>query len=363
MRFKVPFSDKKEFLKLSFKLRNFPDDEIKALKDKTVMEFIEEHTSSKVSKNIFIIASDCYAVYDHHYVGAQDYVELSKKSFRGKGVSYPIGGCSAIPKAYSEILEATGNTIMTNQAVEKILLEGNKAIGVVLANGNQVMAEKIISNVNWKVMHGTLLSKDAFPTALGGKIENLKHSHSSLVAHIALKKPLIKKKFVMRASDFTNEDAHQMRLKGEKVTDVGGFIPIVSNIDPNLAPPGKQLVCIGLDGRFEFDYDKNVFEELALSFVQELAEKKVNIRNYVEWIHILLPKDLEALFGEKGSVIGLAQILGQVRDNRIECKTPIEHLYHCGDDSGTGLFGVGTELAALSGQHCAKLILTDERIL
>ena len=76
---------------------------------------------------------------------------------------------------------------------------------------------------------------------------------------------------------------------------------------------------------------------------------------------MLTPKDLERLFGEKGSIIGLAQQIGHVRDQRLESRTHIKGLYHCGDDSGKNLFGIGTEIAALSGQNCAELVLADEK--
>ena len=61
----------------------------------------------------------------------------------------------------------------------------------------------------------------------------------------------------------------------------------------------------------------------------------------------------------KGAVIGIASTVQQGRNNRLDSRTPVKGLYHCGDDSGAPLWGVGTELAARSGNSCARLILEE----
>lgn len=185
-------------------------------------------------------------------------------------------------------------------------------------------------------------------------------SLSGIIAHIALKNKLIKKKFIVRASPTNSQDILDQYRAGKSVRDVGAFIPVVSNVDPSLAPPEKQLVCAAVGGIIEMDVDKEQFKDIILDYLQEIVGKKDIVKNHIDWIDVLEPKDLSKLFGENGSIIGLAQQIGQVRDQRPESRTTIKGLYHCGDDSGKGLFGIGTELAALSGQNCAKLILGDE---
>ena len=69
------------------------------------------------------------------------------------------------------------------------------------------------------------------------------------------------------------------------------------------------------------------------------------------------------MFGEQGAIIGHVQQIGQVQEHRLSNQTEIEGLFHCEDDSGTNLFGVGTELAALNGQNTVKLILQKLRPL
>ncbi|MEX2680301.1 MAG: hypothetical protein Q6373_001760 [Candidatus Sigynarchaeota archaeon] len=74
---------------------------------------------------------------------------------------------------------------------------------------------------------------------------------------------------------------------------------------------------------------------------------------------MLGPTELESLFGEKGAVIGIAFTVQQARSKCLDSRTQIRGLYHCGDDSGTHLWCVGTELAVKSGLRCAKMALED----
>ncbi len=65
-----------------------------------------------------------------------------------------------------------------------------------------------------------------------------------------------------------------------------------------------------------------------------------------------------ALLKPLGAITGApAQTFNQVRENRPDSQFSIQGLFHCGDDSGKNLVGVGTELAAQSGLNCADLIL------
>ena len=86
----------------------------------------------------------------------------------------------------------------------------------------------------------------------------------------------------------------------------------------------------------------------------------IQVKDHVEWMDVIGPGEIESLFGEKGAVIGIASTVQQARSKRLDSRIPVKGLYHCGDDSGIDLWGVGTELAAKSGNGCAKLILYEE---
>jgi phytoene dehydrogenase-like protein len=364
IRFKLPFKDKKALVKIYFKMKKMPKAKIEALSSESVKDFLDRFTSSRAVHAILMVTSDSYAVWPYDRVAAQDYVEITQEELKGNGISYPVGGCGAIPEAYKRIIEAKGGHIITNQTVENIIIEKNIVKGVKLKQDDrEIYSDIVISNVDWKTFYDKLVGPNLFNPELVKKINSIERSLSGIIAHIALDKKLIKKKFVVRASPINSQEILDRYRAGKKVRDVGAFIPIVSNIDPKLAPPGKQLILAAVGGIYEVQVNKDEFIDIILDYLQEIIRNKENIREHVEWIDVVDPKDLNRLFGENGSIIALAQQLGQVRDQRPESRTSIKGLYHCGDDSGKGIFGIGTELAALSGQNCARLILEDEKSL
>jgi phytoene dehydrogenase-like protein len=364
MKCKVPLKEKKMFLELNKKFRSFSQEELKTLRDVSVKELIDRYTDLTFPHVMMAISSDSYSVVPYSKVSAMDFVEVYKQAYERGGISYPVGGCGAIPQAYKTIIETCGCKIFTNTPVESIIIEearnGPKVEGIKLAKSNkEIKTAAVVSNVDWKETYRLFLKGKYFSSKNAEKIESLEHSYSSVVAHIALDKKLIDEKFVMKAATLKPEEIHKKRNEGEFVREVGCFMPITSNVDSNLAPPGKQLALAGIGTTYSTSKEKDFFTELILDNLQELVKNGENIRDHIEWMDVKGPKELEALFGERGSIIGLAQQIGQVRDQRLSNKTEIEGLYHCGDDSGTDLFGVGTELAALSGQKAAKIILAE----
>ena len=362
MRSKVSLQEKKMFLKLNKKFRSFSEAELNSLKNISVKQLIDRYTDLTFPHVMMAISSDSYSVVPYNKVSALDFVEVYKQAYERGGISYPIGGCGAIPNAYKAIIEKCGGKIFTNTPIESLIVEetdlGWKVKGIRLKNSKkEIEVGTVVSNVNWKDTYHMLLKGKYFSEEIAQKINSMETSYSSMIAHVALDKKLIKEQFVMKAATLKPEEIHKRRANGEFVKEVGCFMPIVSNVDTNLAPEGKQLALAGIGVSYKQAKDKELMKELILHNLQELDQSGDNIRDHIEWIDLFGPKELENMFGEQGAIIGLAQQIGQVRDQRLSNQTEIEGLFHCGDDSGTNLFGVGTELAALSGQNTAKLIV------
>ena len=70
------------------------------------------------------------------------------------------------------------------------------------------------------------------------------------------------------------------------------------------------------------------------------------LREHAIFVDKVLPVDANALFGEDGAGIGIAQQVGQAGKSRPEIKTPLEGLYIVGGEAGG--MGVGMELCVNS---------------
>ncbi len=66
----------------------------------------------------------------------------------GYGVYHPIGGCSAVTQRMAQIAEALGAEITLSEAVEEILFEGRRAVGVRTSSG-QYRGDAVIINADF----------------------------------------------------------------------------------------------------------------------------------------------------------------------------------------------------------------------
>ncbi len=73
------------------------------------------------------------------------------------GGAYPVGGSARIAETFTPRIEALGGTLVTRAAVEEILVEHGKAVGVRMEDGKEVRADMVISNAGVLNTFGRLL--------------------------------------------------------------------------------------------------------------------------------------------------------------------------------------------------------------
>ena len=79
-----------------------------------------------------------------------------------------------------------GVEIFTNAAVEKVLIKNNKAIGVMFKDGSEVFADKVISNLNPKLLFKKLVDRDEVNQEYRRKILNYKCGSGTFRMNVAL---------------------------------------------------------------------------------------------------------------------------------------------------------------------------------
>ncbi len=109
-----------------------------------------------------------HAVVAQHYLG---------------GGNFPIGGASQIARHIEPVIQRAGGAVVVGAEVEQIMVEGDCAIGVRMANGDEILSAKVISAVGVHNTYGKLMP-DAVGTRLKlhDKLTALKPS----VAHLGL---------------------------------------------------------------------------------------------------------------------------------------------------------------------------------
>src|SRR5580704_16480369 len=81
-----------------------------------------------------------------------------------KGVwGHAIGGMGAITQAMARAARGHGAEIETDAGVREVIVERDRAVGVVLDNGETIRAKYVASSVNPKLLYTQLMPPDALP--------------------------------------------------------------------------------------------------------------------------------------------------------------------------------------------------------
>src|ERR1700686_3219982 len=90
-----------------------------------------------------------------------------------KGVwGHAIGGMGAITQAMASAARGHGAEIEIDAGVREVIVERDRAVGVILENGETIRARYVASGVNPKLLYTQLLPADALPSDFLNRIRN-----------------------------------------------------------------------------------------------------------------------------------------------------------------------------------------------
>ena len=283
----------------------------------------------------------------------------------------------AITQAMAKTAEQRGVKIKTDAAVDRVLLEGDQAIGVVLKNGDTFHANKIVSNVNPKLLFTELADASTIAPPFHKRMQNYSCGSGTFRMNVALSElPNFSCLPGKEAADHHGAgivigpdvgyleqaylDARQFGWSRAPVVEM--LIP--STLDDTLAPAGQHVASLFCqqfsptlsDGRSWDD----AREEAATCIIDTVTKYAPNFKDSVVGQQILSPLDLENTFGLTGGDIFHGRLsLDQFFSTRpalgyADYRTPIKNLYICGSGAhpGGGVTGA-------PGHNAAREILRD----
>src|SRR3984885_13467572 len=104
-----------------------------------------------------------------------------------KGVwGHAIGGMGAITQAMASAARAHGVEIRLDAGVREVIVERDRAVGVILDNGETIRAKYVASSVNPKLLYTRLVPADALPPAFLDRIKNWRNGSGTFRMNVAL---------------------------------------------------------------------------------------------------------------------------------------------------------------------------------
>ena len=139
--------------------------------------FLDRFTRDPLLRAILSIQSGDHAMAPSR---ASAVLHAGLQSYYFDGACYPRGGGHAIPDALTRQIRAHGGEVVLGTAVERILVEGSRAIGVRVAGGAEVRADIVVSNADPGVTWGRLVDAPWVGGRLRRRIARMRYSLSTL---------------------------------------------------------------------------------------------------------------------------------------------------------------------------------------
>lgn len=295
------------------------------------------------------------------------------------GVKRPRGGSGMLTQAMAKCFEHHGGKIMLDAEVEKIKVDGKTAGAIVLTNGEQIEAKRIVSNAHIYTTFMSLIGKENLPSKLADRIENIRIGNGfGMIVRCAVSElpDYTAAPSGGRPSDCHHglqllcpsmqylDDSYADYLRGKPSENPSALAMTFSSVDDTLAPKNKHTLFIwGQYYPYELSTGENWddIEELEADKLIDVVNRYApNVKDSIIDRFIQSPLDLERRIGLlRGNVMHVEMEFDQMFYFRplpelSAYKTPFENLYLTGASThpGGGVFGA-------SGHNTAKVVLKD----
>ncbi len=303
------------------------------------------------------------------------------------GMTRPRGGTGALVQALLNLVKSKGGVVLTDQHVEKVLIDNNRAVGVRVANGTEYRAKYgVISNIDAKRLFLQMIDAsevDAVDPDLRERLDRriVNNNETILKIDLALNEPLRfehhehKDEYligsVLIADSISHvEQAHSKCTLGEiPDSDPSMYLVVPTMLDPSMAPPGKHTAWIEFFAPYQIagaegtglkgtGWTDDLKHKVADKVIDKLADYSPNVKDSIIARRVESPAELgERLGAYKGNYYHIDMTLDQMVFFRplpeiANYKTPIEDLFLTG--AGTH---PGGSISGMPGRNCARIFL------
>lgn len=293
------------------------------------------------------------------------------------GMPVVVGGSAGIVEAFRGIVEDAGGSMVTGAEVDRVVVEGGRAVGVRAVDGTVYRASRaVVSNVTPTQLYGRLLEGAPVPARFRERAARYRYGRADMQIHYALdappawQDPELTEVAIVHLCDGVDAQSRAMNeadrgLLPERATVVVGQ---PTAVDPSRAPEGRWILWIQLQelprrprgdaaGLIEVDgaWTPQVADAYADRIEGRLEEAMPGFADLVVGRKVLSPADLEAM---NPNLVGGDPYSGSCALDQFFLwrplaglkghETPVKGLFHIGASThpGPGLGGGSGYLVA-----------------
>ena len=299
-----------------------------------------------------------------------------------KGIwGHAVGGMGAITQTMARACEQLGVKFVLDNAVNQVLVANGRASGVLLADGREVAADVVASNLNPRLLFDKLVPANELSSSFRQAMAGHRSDSGTLRINVALSElpdfSCLPGRTVAEhhasgivlapSLDYMDRAYHDARRDGWSREPIVEML-IPSCVDDSLAPAGQHVASLfcqqfayDLPNRRSWDDEREAAADAVIDTVTRYAP---NFKRSVIARMVLSPLDLERKFGLlRGDIMHGVMSLDQLWAARPllghgDYRAPIAGLYMC--DAGTH---PGGGVTGMPGHNAAHEIVRDHSLM
>ncbi len=372
-------AQKLEFAKLAWRVRSMGRDDMRELMriiGMNIYDLLDEYFESDAVKGAIAVDAILSAEWGPRAPGTvltYLYRLSGLAGSEGAGVAQPAGGMGAVAQAFAAAATSAGVQLRLSSPVKRVLVEGDRAVGVELVSGESIRASQIISNADPKTTFLKLLGAAHLDTGFVRRLNHVRQSGRAGKLHLALRElPTFKglgpdalgDRLVIGPTMDYLERAFNPSKYREYPTETMLEISLPSVRDPSLAPSGRHVLSAVVQFLpYDDSASRDAGRAACLASILAMLEKYApGIGALVEHAELLTPYDIEQEFGMIGghwhhAAMGFDQFFfTRPLPGAAQHATPMAGLYLCGAGChpGGGVMGI-------AGRNAARQVLKGGR--
>jgi phytoene dehydrogenase-like protein len=288
------------------------------------------------------------------------------------GIWFPSCGIHGLIRSIEKTFISLGGEIRTGQSVQKIFIEGGKAVGVKTSDGEVFQSHWVVSNADAKKTFFELIDEGQVSEAYLKKIQSVPYTDSELCVYLGIEPSKVNLRGMRARHSFYR---HKQNLgRRSELTDFSDreiAITLWSDNMDGLTPPQKKSLVLRVGFPFSHFSDfwigdkkrkpeyRGCKNHLAKEIIR-IAEKILpGLSSSIEVMEVATPLTYQD-WGNRyqGSIAGWtwdAKIKYPI-GNKLLIRTPIPNLLMAGIYAASELFLGGVPTAVHTGCLAAKLI-------
>jgi len=287
------------------------------------------------------------------------------------------GGIGRVTELMADAAREAGAEIRTAAEVERVLVREGRACGVLLAGGEEIAAERVVSNADPKRTCLGLVEEPALPPDYLARLRAYRCEGTSMKITLAVDRlpsvtgmPGGAQPYQAGIMELSQPLADMDRAQAQAQAGVAAEDPHIELCvptvhDPSLAPEDRHVVTIDVNSQpyalGDGDWDARK-EEVADAAIARLARHIPELPDSILHREVLSPLDLERRLGMTGG----HALHGDMSFDQLfafrpvrgwaDYRTPLRDLWLCG--AGTH---PGGGVTGANGRNCAREVLRDAR--